>query len=146
MLKKQIITIIVVVVIVFGGIIGWGLTQLSKMPSQGPAQGEEEEEVEEVFSLSAVVSSVDVANNFLMVKPSGEEKTIKVVLSDTTKLIKLEFPFDPANPPAEATFTPIQTKIEISDFEAGDNVFIKAKENIAGKTTISNIDFVHILP
>ena len=144
MLKKQIITIIVVVVVFFGVIIGWGLTQLSKMPSQGPAQGEEEEE--EVFSLSAVVSSVDAANNFLMVKPSGEEKTIKVVLSDTTKLIKLDFPFDPANPPAEATFTPIQTVIEISDFAVGDNVFIKAKDNIAGKSTISNIDFVHILP
>jgi len=81
-----------------------------------------------------------------MVKPVEEEKEIKVVLSDTTKLIKIEFPFDPANPPAEATFTPIQTAIEISDFQEGDNVFIKARENIAGKSTISNIDFVHILP
>jgi len=146
MLKKQIITLVVVIVVIFGGIIGWGLTQMSKMSPQGPAQGEQEEEMEEVFSLSAVVSSVDVANNFLMVKPAGEEKEIKVVLSDTTKLIKLEFPFDPANPPAEATFTPIQTAIEISDFKVGDNVFVKAKENIAGKSTISNTDFVHILP
>jgi len=146
MLKKQIITIIVVVVVVFIIIIGWGVTQLSKAPAPGPAQGEEEEEEKEVFSLSAIVSSVDAVNNFLMVKPSGEEGTVKVVLSDTTKLIKLEFPFDPENPPAEATFTPIQTTIEISDFEVGDNVFIKSKDNIAGKTTISNIDFVHILP
>lgn len=148
MLKKQITTIVVVVVVVFVVIIGWGVIQLSKVSYPGPVQGEEEEEEEmqEVFSLSATVSSVDVANNFLMVKPAGEEKTIKVVLSDTTKLIKLEFPFDPANPPAEATFTPIQTKINISGFQVGDNVFIKSKDNIAGKTTISNIDFVHILP
>lgn len=143
--KNQIITIIIVVVIVFAVIIGWGVTQLSKAPSQGPIQGEEEEE-KEVFSLSAVVSSVDTANNFLMVKPAGEDKEIKIVISDKTKLIRLEFPFDPANPPAEATFTPIQTAIEISDFEVGDNVFIKAKDNIAGKSTISNIDFIHILP
>jgi len=145
MLKKQIITIIVVVVVIFGGIIGWGLLQLSKMPSQGPAQGEEEE-MEEVFNLSAVVSSVDAANNFLIVKPTGEEKTVKVVLSDTTKLIKLELPFDPANPPAEATFTPIQTVIEISDFQVGDRVFIKVTENIAGKNEFDSVDFIHILP
>ncbi len=104
------------------------------------------EEIKEVFSLSAVVSRVDAENNFLMVKPAGEEKEVKIVISDATKLIKLEFPFDPKNSPKEATFTPKQTEIEISDFEDGDNIFIKAKENIAGKTEFNNVDFIHILP
>jgi len=144
MKKNQIIILVVVIVLIFGGIIGWNFVQKPKIPT-----GEEvtpEEEVEEVFSLSGVVSSINAENNFLMVKPAGEEKEVKVVLSDTTKLIKLEFPFDPANPPAEATFTPIQTEIEISDFKAGDNVFIKATENIAGKTEFDDVDFIHILP
>ena len=144
MKKNQIIILVVLIVLIFGGVIGWTVVQKSKIPVREEVTPEEE--VEEVFSLSAVVLSVDAGNNFLMVKPVEEEKEIKVVLSDTTKLIKIEFPFDPANPPAEATFTPIQTEIEISDFQVGDNVFIKAKENIAGKSTISDIDFVHILP
>jgi len=146
MQKNQIIVLIVVVVLIFGGIIGWVLVQKSKIPVGEEVTPGEEEELEEVLSLSAVVSSVDAENNFLMVKPTGEEKEIKVVISETTKLIKLEFPFDPKNPPKEATFTPKETEIEISDFEEGDNVFIKAKENIAGKTEFNNVDFVHILP
>ena len=146
MQKNQIIVLIVVVVLIFGGIIGWVLVQKSKIPVGEEVTPGEEEELEEVLSLSAVVSSVDAENNFLMVKPTGEEKEIKVVISETTKLIKLEFPFDPKSPPKEATFTPIQTEIEISDFQTGDNVFIKAKENIADKTTFDNVDFIHILP
>jgi hypothetical protein len=141
--KNQIIILVVVFVLIFGGIVGWGLIQKSKLPS-----GEEtiQEEVKKVFSMSAIVSSADVENNFLIVKPVKQENEVKVILSETTKLIKLEFPFDPKNPPKEATFTPKQTEIEISDFKEGDNVFIKSKENIAGKTEFDAVDFIHILP
>lgn len=144
MKKNQIIVLVILIILIFGGIIGWAIVQKGKIPV-----GEEvtqEEEVEEVFSLSATVLSVDAENNFLMVKPAKEEKEIKVVLSNTTKLIKIEFPFDPKDPPKEATFTPKQTEIEISDFKVGDSVFIKTTENIAGKTEFGNVDFVHILP
>ena len=145
MKKNQIIILAVIIILIFGGILGWALSQKTKIP---PGEGitPKEEEVKEVFSLSALVSSVDVENNFLMVKPTGEEKEIKVVLSDDTKLIKIEFSFDPKNPPKEATFTPKQTEIKISDYKAGDNVFIKTTENIAGKTEFDNVDFIHILP
>ena len=142
MKKNQII--ILVAVLILAGIIGWTLLQKPELPKEEVVS--EEEEVEEIFSLSAIVSGVDVENNFLMVKPAGEEKEIKVILSETTKLIKLEFPFDPKSPPKEATFTPIQTEIEISDFKAGDNVFIKTKKNIAGKSEFNDVDFIHVLP
>ena len=144
MKKNQIIGILVAAVLIFGGIIGWSLIQKEKIPS-----GEEvaqEEEVEEAFSLSGVVSSVDVENNFLMVKPVNQEKDVKVIVSETTKLVKLELPFDPKNPPKEATFSPKQTEIEISDFETGDDVFIKTKTNIAGKSEFDDVDFIHIMP
>ena len=143
MFKNQNIALIIVVVLILGGLIFWGIMQKEESTSEEETT---QEETGETFSMSAVVQSTDIDNNFLMVLPANQEKEVKVVIGETTKLIKLEFPFDPANPPAEATFTPKQTTIEISDFAQGDNVFIKAKENIAGKSEISNIDFVHILP
>lgn len=139
MLKKnQIIGTAVVVVLIFGGIISWALIQKSKIASELGAIPQEE-----IFSLSAVIQSVDVDNNFFMVKPVNQENEIKVILSETTKLISLELPKEPEK---EVTFTPGQTEIEISDFEAGDTVFIKTKTNIAGKTEFNDVDFIHILP
>ncbi len=144
MIKNKIIVLVITVVLIFGGIIGWGLMQKSKISKEGT--GQEQTKIEEVLSLSGVVSSVDAINNFLMVKPANQTQEIKVILSETTKLTKLEFPFDPKNPPKEATFTPKQTEIKISDFKAGDNIFIKVKENIAGKTEFDSVDFIQILP
>jgi len=146
MKKNQIIGIVVAVVLIVGGVIGWVSIQKSKIPSGGEIIPGEEEKVEELFSLSGIVSSVDAQNNFLMVKPANQEKEVKVLVSDTTKMIKLELPFDPKNPPKEATFTPKQTEITISGIKAGDNVFIKTKTNMAGKTEFDDIDFIHILP
>lgn len=143
MSKNQIIILVIVVILIFGVIIGWFFFQKSKISSEEETT---QEELEELFSLSAIVSSVNVEDNFLMVKPIGEEKEIKVVLSEATKLVKIEFPFDPKDPPKEGSFTPKQTEIEISDFQEEDNVFIKVKENIAGKTEFNNVDFIHILP
>ena len=142
--KNQTIIIIVAVVLIFGAVIGWGLVQKSKISEEGT--GQEQTEAEEVLSLSAIVSSVNTDNNFLMVKPAGQEQEVKVIISETTRLIKLEFPFDPNNPPEEGTYTPEQTEIEISDFKAGDNIFIKAKEDVAGKTEFDSVDFIQILP
>ncbi len=142
--KNQTIIIIIAMVLIFGGIIGWGLVQKSNISKKGT--GQEQTETEEVLSLSAIVSSVDTANNFLMVIPAGQESDVKVILSETTKLIKLEFPFDPKNPPTGGTFTPTQTEIKISGFKQGDNVFIKVKKDIAGKTEFDSVDFIQILP
>ncbi len=143
--KNQTIIIIVAAVLIFGVVIGWGLIQKSKISKEGT--GQEQTETEEMLSLSAIVSSVDADNNFLMAKPANQTQEVKVILSETTKLIKLEYPFDPENPPEPGTqFTPKQTEIKISDFKAGDDIFIKVKENIAGKTEFDSVDFIQILP
>jgi len=139
MKKNQIIILAVVIVLIIAGIIGWVLVQKSKIYPK-------EEKIEEVFSLQATVSSVDAENNFLMVKPLNQEIEVKVVVSEATKLIRIEFPFDLKNPPKGTEITPIQTEVEFSDFKSGDDVFIKATENIAGKTEFDNVDFIHILP
>jgi len=143
MKKNQTIVLAIIVIIVLGGLVVWSLVQKPEVPFE---EEEEEEELAEVFSMSGVVSSVDVASSFLMVKPANQEGEVKVLVSETTRLIKLEFPFDPKNPPSEATFTPIETDVELSDFQQGDNIFIKVMENIAGKSEFGNVDFIHILP
>jgi hypothetical protein len=145
MQNNQIIILLLVVALIIGGIIGWFLGQRSAIPPQEEVV-EEEGILEEVFSLSGIVSGVDVENNLLMVKPDGEEKTIQVTISEGAELIDLEPPFDQKSAPPNVTFTHEQTEIEISDFQVGDNVFIKSMKNIAGRTKIDNIDYIHILP
>lgn len=144
--KNQIIIIVVILVLFLGGIVYFSLLLKEKAKFEGEKFKTGEGIIEEVFSLSGIVSSVDTENNFLMVKPVNQKKDVKVVVSETTKLVKFEFPFDPKNPPEEATFTPKETQIEISDFKAGDNIFIKTTENIAGKSEFDDVDFIHILP
>ena len=140
MKKNQIIILVVTLILIFGGIIGWAVFQKEKIPLK-------EVIGEEIFNLSAVVLSVDAGNNFLMVKPLGTEKEIKVILSDTTKLIRLEAPFDPDNPPPPGTqFTPEQTEITLEDFKKGDEIFIKTLKNIADKSEFNDVDFIQILP
>ena len=143
MLNKNQIIIAIIIILIFGGIISWSLIQKSKFSSKEISK---KEEVEEIFSLSGAVSSVDAENNFLMVKPSGKAE-IKVIVSETAKLIRLEMPFSPENPPEPGTqFTPKQTEIALKGFKAGDNIFIKVKENIAGKTEFDSVEFIQILP
>jgi hypothetical protein len=144
MKKNQTIILVILIVLICGGIIGWAVFQKSKIPTE---EGTPEEGAEEMFSLSAVVSSVDVENNFLLVKPSGKENEIKVILSDTTKLIKLESPFDSDNPPKPGTqFTPEQIDITLEDFKEGEEIFIKTLKNIAGKTEFNDVELIQILP
>lgn len=94
-----------------------------------------------------MVSGVNAQDNFLTIKSTGKEKEIKVIISDATKLIKLGLPFGSDNPiPPGTQFTPIQTKIAISDFKTGDSVFIKSAKNITGKSKISDIELIQIMP
>lgn len=153
MAKNQIIILGVVSVLILAWIISGVVFQEEKLPI-GEQIGPEEKEIEEVeevvekevFSLSGKVSSVSAENNFLMVKPANQDKEVKVVISDTTKLAKLKLLFDPTNPDDDSPRTAEQIEIGISDFEEGDSIFIKTKENIVGKTEFDNVDFIHILP
>src|SRR3989338_1244773 len=65
-----------------------------------------------VFSLAGVISQVNEKENYLLVKKSGEEKEVKVMVDDDTEIIQLKFPFDPKNPPKESSFTPEKIPIE----------------------------------
>lgn len=148
-MKKNRLIIIasVTFLLILGGIVYFNSLPKEKSQFEGESFKTEEGIPEEVFSLSARVSSVDMENNFLMVKPSVKESEVKVILSDITKLIKLESPFSPENPPPPGTqFTPKQTEVNLKDLEEGDEIFIKTTKNIAGKSEFDKVDFIHILP
>lgn len=102
---------------------------------------------QEISTLSATVLSVDAEKNILTVKPQGAEDEIKVMISNKTKMTRLEASFDSDNPPAPGTeFIPVQTDITIYGFQAGDEVLIKSSDNIYGKNTINNVEFINVLP
>ena len=86
MKKNQTIVLAIIVIVVLGGLVAWSLVQKPEVPFE---KEEEEEELAEVFSMSAVVSSVDAVHSFLMVKPANQEGEVKVLVSETTRLIKL---------------------------------------------------------
>ena len=143
MRKNHFIVIAIIIILILGGIVYFSFLLKEKAKFEGKSFKTGEGIIEEIFSLSGVVLSADGANNFLMVKPSGKEGEIKVILSETTKLIKLETPFSPENPPPPGTqFTPEQAEITLKDFKEGDEIFIKTTQNIAGKTEFDDVEFI----
>ena len=133
MKKNRIIVLIAILILILGGIIVWLVFQNKRL--------------EPAFSLAAVVSSVRAGEQFLIVTPQGKANEIKVIVSNNTKLIKLEAPFDAMNPPSPGTqFTPKQTEITLRDFNIGDEIFIKTSKNIAGKTKFNDVEFIQVLP
>lgn len=139
--KPQIIILIIIILIV-GGIIGWVVLQGLKPFPKEEAISEEEVISEEIFSLSGVVLKVEVENNFLMVRPTGQDDEVKVIITEDTKLFKLKYPSEKGNP----TFALKRVEVTIEDVKERDNVFIKTKINIAGKKEFNDVDYIEILP
>ncbi len=89
--KNHFIVIAIIIILIIGGIVYFSFLLKEKVKFKGGEFKTGEGIIEEVFSLSGMVSSVDIENNFLMVKPAGAENEIKVILSDATQLIRLEY-------------------------------------------------------
>jgi len=130
--KNTIIVLCVIIMLIIGGIIAFSFLQKEKISSGEQSVSEEEflEESEEksnqVFGFLAMISNIDIGNNFLIVKPEADEKKeIKIIIGEETSL---------------------EDKVDISDFREGNVIFIKAKTNIIGKTEIDDIEFIRVLP
>jgi nitrogen fixation protein len=142
MKKNQIIGIIIVIILVFCGIIGWALFQKGKLPIKEVIPEKEkiipEKEIpeEEVFGLSAYVLKVDVENNFLIIKSEKDGRELKVILSEDTQLIRIDLPKEL---PEEEYFITKKTEIKLSDFKPGDYISLRTSENIAGKTEFDKV-------
>lgn len=100
----------------------------------------------EISSLSAVVSRVDVKDNAIFVQHPIEQKEIKVLLNNQTEIFKLEFPFDPKNPPKEMVFTPKLKKIALNSLEPGNHILVETDENIYQKDEFDTVKRIQVLP
>jgi hypothetical protein len=146
--RNQVIIVAIALILFFflGSFLYWFYQVKEKIPSLTEKKVVKEKEAIEIFSLAGILAEIDSQNNFLIVKHPREEKEFKVILSEDTKIIKLEFPFDPKNPPKEATFTPKRTEITINDLEIGDNALIETTINIYGKTEFDEVSRIQVLP
>jgi len=133
--KNIIIGIAIVAILFFAGIIGWTLFQREKVLIP------EEIITEEVYSLSGIVSKVDTKNNFLMVRPTGEESEVKVIITEDTKLFKILYSSERGNP----EFVTERVEITIEDIKERDRVFIKTNINIAGIKEFNDVDYIEVL-
>lgn len=140
--KKNLIIIGVVGAVVLGGIYLYFSGKLIK-PTGG---AQKEEVVEEVTSIAGKVVSVDVASNSFVVLQPKEERQFTVKIGESTALIRLVFPFDVANPPANATFTPERKIITIKDLKKDDQVFVRGSSPIKTNQDIVNPLEVQVLP
>ena len=140
--NKNIVIIAVVGVVILGGIYFYSSGRLPALTG-----GAEEEIIEqEVLSVAGKVVSVDtVKNSFVLLQPK-EEREFVVKLGTETEFIRLIFPFDIANPPVEATFTPERKVITIQDLKENDQAFVRSSHGIKTKQDIVNPLEVQVLP
>ena len=140
--NKNILVMGVVGIVILGGIY---LYSSGKLP-QLTGGSQEEEVFEEVSSVAGQVVSVDAAgNSFVLLQPK-EERKFTVKLGENTAFMRLVFPFDVANPPANATFTPERKAVTIEDLKIDDQVFVRSEDIIKkGQGSINALE-VQILP
>jgi len=146
MTKIQIIIFSIILILIIAGIVYF--VSLPEKKEEILPEKEEiiKEEIPEIFSLSAIISKIDIENNFLIVKIPQEDQEFKVNLSQETKITKLKFPFDPKNPPPEATFIPEKTLLNIGDLKIADHLFIVTTKNIYGQTEFDDVSQIQVLP
>lgn len=100
----------------------------------------------EVFSLAASIFLVDSQNHFIIVKHPAQDQEIKVILNGNSEIVKLEFPFDPKNPPKSGTFVPTVKKITLNDLKPGNQALIESRDNIYQKTEFDSVKRIQVLP
>jgi hypothetical protein len=140
--NKNLIIIGVVGAVIVGGIYFYSSGKLPQLT--GGSKGEQV--FEEVTSIAGKVVSVDAASNSFVLLQPKEERQFTVKLGESTAFIRLVFPFDVANPPANATFTPERKVITIADLEEDDQVFVRASSPIKTRQDIVNPLEVQVLP
>ena len=136
--KNQIIVLIIVLVLIFGGILGRALLQKAQISLEEAVP--EEIVAEEVFSFTGIVSEVNVENNFLTVMPMDKESEVKVIIGEDTKLFKIVYSSE-GNP----EFVTERTEITVEDIGRGDHVFVKTGTSIVGKEIINDVEYIEVL-
>lgn len=165
-MEKKIIYLILAIVFI---LVGFGIGKISEQKIWQEKLSKAREEInwwksnlemfypslpEEIYNLSGKV--IEIGDDFLRIEasirisrfplPEGKEiekKNIKVILSDQTKIVKIEMIVPLPLPPEE----PIKEIIlSFDDLKVGDNISVICKENIKGKKeiTASQIQIIEI--
>ena len=143
-LSLSTIGIVVVLVAVAGGVYFYSTGGL---PQLGQEQEKEETTfVPEIRSIAGKVTSVNVSENSFVVLQPREERSFTVKLGEETEFIRLVFPFDLNNPPADVTFTPEREVVTIEDLKEGEQVFVRSNSPIKTGQEIENPLEIQILP
>lgn len=144
--NKNILIIGVVGIVIVGGILLYSSGKISQPTNQGQKESEGTRSQPAVSSIAGKVVSVDVANNSFVLLQQKEERQFVVKLGEATEFIRLVFPFDIANPPAEATFTPERKVITIKDVKENDQAFVRSATPIKTGQELVNPLEIQILP
>jgi len=147
--NQKVILLIILSVFIIGGI--FYLDSLSKKKTSAPPETkappkEEEKYITRSSSLAATISEVNVSGNYLMVRSDKDKKEVKVILDNETEIIQLKFPFDPGHPPEGKNITLEEVPIKIEDLKAGNQILIKAGQDIAGKSEFNNVTQIQVMP
>lgn len=143
-LSSTVVIIIVIVLAVAGGIYFYSTGSLSQLGQE--QKNEETEFVPEVRSIAGKVTSVNVENNSFVLLQPKEDRSFTVKLGEETEFIRLVFPFDITNPPADAIFTPEREIVTIEDLMVDEQVFVRSENVIKVGQDIINLLEIQILP
>ncbi|OHA62101.1 MAG: hypothetical protein A2117_00565 [Candidatus Wildermuthbacteria bacterium GWA2_46_15] len=93
-----------------------------------------------------VISEIDIQRKLITVKHPTKDRDINVIVKDSSEIFKVEFPFDPKNPPSQASFAPKYTKIALQDLRPGNHALIESSENIYNKYEFDDVKSIQVLP
>ncbi|MCH8244319.1 hypothetical protein IIB97_00305 [Patescibacteria group bacterium] len=145
-LSLSTIGIVIVLVAVVGGVYFYFTGGFSQLGQEQEQQKEETTFVPEVRSVAGKVTSVNVAENSFVLLQVKEERSFTVKLGEETEFIRLVFPFDLNNPPADVTFTPEREVVTIEDLKENEQVFVRSNSPIKIGQEITNPLEIQILP
>lgn len=143
MKKKQSVILIIVIILLFTGIIVWlsfSMKPKTELPVWPPIAPPAQEGI---FGLTGWVLETDTENNFLIVKSERDKRELKVFMEEGAKLLKIERPEDH---PGNGYVITIKTPMELADFQRGDYISLRTRENIAGKTEFGGIIHIYFYP
>ena len=128
--------LLIVIVVVF-----WPINRSPFEVTPPEEDSDEKPVLEEVYSLTNIVSEVDLAHNLIIMPSMETGEKIKVYLDETTEIFRIVFPED-----ADGVFETEKIPITLGEVRAGDRFFIKSHDNIVGQTELRGVDYIELMP
>jgi len=96
---------------------------------------------EEKYSFTGTVLEINSYDNFLIIRETGEDGSLKVIIGQNTKLFKVLYQPDLE----DGVFATERKEIGIKEIRRGDSVFVKTGTNIFEKKIIGDVEYIEVL-